>query len=289
MRPVIVLSVLALAAAAAAAEPVWDYLPVVGYAGDSLWFALRVGQQANEWTASAPSGPLEAKPSDGSVGVDLLPKPQDDRVEFIHGQDRVRVRLARPGAGKGLELDARWRPRLDGEPAVLIVDRTEADADRRWKLFRAIRGPEAVACELQLEAPTVPAGESGLLAEICAAQRLAVEDKSVLVLLPGGDRLAGWKHREYRQAVAWLVSDALARGAAHVVLAGPIAPKADAAALAPLTDAVADVAVAYHCRLVDLGKLCDDEYWAIAPGFLGPELNPQGKAALTAALAPWRR
>jgi hypothetical protein len=199
------------------------------------------------------------------------------------------VRLVRPGGGSKLALDAHRRLCVGEDPAVLVVDRTEADADRRWKIFRALSTAEPVVCELTLEAPAVPSGESGLLAELCAAQSLDLAGRSLLVLLPASDRAAGWKHREYRQTVAWLVSDALTRGAAHVVLVGPIGPAADDATLMPLVREAQDVAIAYHCRHLELAELRAEANWTLGDGIIGPDLNATGKAALAKALERWRK
>ncbi len=279
-----------------AAAPAWDYLPVVGYEADSLWLALRVGKDGGSWSIHGPSGELTSVVAEGgatvSASVVAGPRPRgsgDEAIEFTAGARAARVRLARPGAAAGLAIDAGHRLAIGGVPAVLVVDRTEAAADRRWKWFRTMSGAEPVVCDLTLEAPAVSPGESGLLAEIAASQSLEVSGHSVLVMLPRSDIDAGWKRREYRQALAWLVSDALARGAAHVVLAGPIAPKAEAARLEPLLQPVSDVSDAYHCRAVDCSSLCADAYWEIADGIIGPGLNAAGQQALGKLLARWRK
>lgn len=271
--------------------PRWDYLPIVGYPGDALRFALRVGDSSG-WSALSHQGALALEPAEqGAVAqASLVPSTRPEGAEWIElasGERRLRVHLVRPGAGGPLVWTPERGLRQGEDPAVLVVDRTEAEQDRRWRAFRSLGGVEPVRCRLRLEAPPMPAGEPALLALVAASQALAVRGENVLVLLPGADRHAGWKHREYRQAVAWAVSDLLMRGAAHVVLAGPIAPAVDAQALAPLRRQIADVAQAYRCRTLALGEVCDDAMWEVAPGVLGPALNARGQETLAQALADW--
>jgi hypothetical protein len=279
--------------AAAQDEPIWDYFPIVGYDSDTLVFSLRVGADAGSWSAAGkPGKTLAADIAGGVITARLEPAvPTTGEVVFSGGGATVPVRLVHPGGSEELVHDeATAHISCGGFPAVLLLERVEAEADRRWKIFRTMGGDaHPIACDVVIEAPKVAMGSSGLLALLCVAHAREVKQRSLLVLLPGSDRFVGWKHREYRQAVAWLVSDALARGAQHVVLAGPIAAKSDAVGLAPLRDQIADVANAYRCRRLPLENLCDDRYWTIADGFLGSELNQVGKAALAEALAPWRK
>ena len=130
-------------------------------------------------------------------------------------------------------------------------------------------------------------GEPALMAEAVAAQRLAVTGQGVLIRLDGADRWAGWKHREYRQVLAWLVADCFARGALRVVLVEPCAPSPDGPALAPLRAQVQDVSRAYRCAAVTTQTMSKDTYWEIAPGVLGTSLNAGGQQALAALLAPY--
>jgi hypothetical protein len=54
------------------------------------------------------------------------------------------------------------------------------------------------------EPPADALGLPVLGRQIAAAQTLELRGSGVLVLLSGDDRFAAWKHREYRQALAWL-------------------------------------------------------------------------------------
>jgi hypothetical protein len=264
----------------------------VGYLGDGLWFSLRVPHgSAGSWRASAGGRALEATVGNGGDTVDLhlpLTGAIPGVVQFSSAGLTRTVRLVQPGAGAALAVDADGRLVSGADAAVLVVDRTEADNDRRWSQLRHIGSEEALHCGLTIESPPVRAGDSALLAGIAADQTMAVKGQNVLLLVPGADCLASWKHREFRQALAWMVSDLHCRGASHVVLAPPLVPPLEGALATPLADEMLDVAHAYHCRTVDLSELEDERYWLMAPGVQGPSLNAEGRARLAQLLEPWR-
>ena len=270
----------------------WDYLPRVGYLGDGLWFSLRVPHgTANGWHASASGRALETSVGNGGETVDLplpLTGAIPGAVEFTKPGATRTVRLVQPGAGAGLSIDADGRLVSGQDPVVLVVDRTEADNDQRWSHLRLFGSEEALHCSLAIESPAVRAGDSAMLAGIASDQTVAVKGQNVLLMVPGADCLASWKHREFRQALAWMVSDLHCRGAVHVVLAPPLVPPLEGALATPLCDEMLDVARAYHCRTVDLSALEEERYWLLAPGVQGSTLNADGRARLVQLLAPWR-
>jgi hypothetical protein len=286
----------------------WDWLPTAGYDGEALVIALRVGPDAAHWRAcrapdnSEPTaGPVPDVPltvADGVLTLDLVPGPpvpalspaNRDHVIFMAmapATPAVDLHLVRPGAAQPLALDALGRLTAAGAPAILVLPRLEADGDRRWQTLRWFSSQPTIRCALTLTAPRVPPGQSDLLALIAAAHATDPAGRDVLIVLGPGDRLVGWNHRAYRQALAWLVADLAARGAGHLVIAGPYAPAADADRIAPLIAQVDDIGTAYRCRTIPLTTLAPAANWEIAPGILGPQLNPTGAAALHTLLAPW--
>jgi hypothetical protein len=214
---------------------------------------------------------------------------QGQRLTLAKDGERIALRLVHPGHGAGLALDAQRRLTQQGELAILVLPRLEIEADRRWAVLRPLERPSEHPCGLILEEPVVPWGEAALTAQLCASQSLQLRGQGLLVRLSGADRWAGWKHREYRQVLAWLVADALLRGATLVAVAEPIAPASEAAAIAPLRVQVRDVVQAYRCALVDTGALDRDANWEVAVGVLSPALNDRGRAALAALLKPWMK
>src|SRR5208283_86376 len=55
-----------------AAQLRWDYLPVVGYIGDDLWFSLRVdARSAASWTVSADSEQVVAQTGADGASIDV--------------------------------------------------------------------------------------------------------------------------------------------------------------------------------------------------------------------------
>ncbi|MBA3708967.1 MAG: hypothetical protein H0W83_09140 [Planctomycetes bacterium] len=281
------------AAASEAIAPHWDHLPAIGYQGEDLVFSWRA--EDGSWSVAHGADRLDVQSGDDGRSRSVAVRIEDadsarDDVVFTRAAQSARVRLIRPGGGRQLAIDADCRHLLSaGTPAVLVLPRIESEADRRWGLLAALSTSESVTCEVVLREPAEDNGSgSGILGLIATAQSVDVAKRSVLILAAGSDGRVGWTHRAYRQCVAWLVADLECRAAAHVVLAGPIGPRADYANLAPLQRQVIDVANAYHCRLLDLSSMADDAHWQLAPGILGPRLNPSGEAALAALLRPWR-
>ena len=279
-----------------AGDLAWDHLPPVGYEGEHVSLAVRPAGGIAGWTAQGDDGVVLPLTPDttGEVLHVSVALGQLKRIILSKGEQRVGIRLVRPGEGKDLGLDA-WRrftlngngEKGGGELAMLVLRRLEAEADRRWAVLSLIERPLARPCAIDLAAPPVPLGEPALMAEVVAAQRLTVTGQGVLVRLDGADRWAGWKHREYRQVLAWLVADCFARGALRVVLVEPCAPSPDGPALAPLRTQVQDVSSSYRCAAVATQSLSKDAYWEISPGVLGTSFNAGGQQALTALLAPY--
>jgi len=275
-------------------EPVrWDYLPTVGYLGDTLWFSLRVGAGASLWQVRTNAGMVPNESGAGQQTVDchlLLPSDATALtfIEFSAPGQRRLVHLVAPGSGATLALD-RWnRLSIDGEAVVLTVDRTEPDRDRRWRPVRFSDATTPLHCPVTIQAEQTVGGDGGILSAVINAQKATVASRNTLVLVPSSDQTAGWKHREYRQVLAWLVSDLQSRHAAHVVLVDPVAPEVLRPDITPLITQVQDVADAYHCRIVALRGLSQDRYWLVSPGVLGTTLNAEGRSALDAALQAWR-
>jgi hypothetical protein len=289
------------AATNAGAGTCWDWLPTIGYDSEALVIALRVGGDPSLWHAhriykDGWGGELPLTVANGAVTLNVYPgaTPDADTIEFSgpRAGDDVRVRLVRPGSGRGLGHDNLGHLTMvtaDGSvmPAILVLTRLEAEADRRWQTLRWLGGEPTFQCTLTLAAPVVPSGQSDLLALIAASQSSDPAGHNVLVQLGAADRLVGWNHRNYRQCLAWLVADLTARSAGHLVIAGPLAPSADADRVAPLRGQVDDVAAAYRCQVVQLGELADASYWQVAPGIIGPQLNASGQAEVQRRLAPW--
>jgi len=288
-------------AAHAGAGTCWDWLPTVGYDSEALVIALRVGGDPSLWHAhriykDGWGGELPLTVANGAMTLNVFPgqAPDADTIEFSgpRAGDDVRVRLVRPGSGRGLGHDNLGHLTMvtaDGSvmPAILVLTRLEAEADRRWQTLRWLGGEPTFQCTLTLAAPVVPSGQSDLLALIAASQSADPAGHNILVQLGAADRLVGWNHRNYRQCLAWLVADLTARSAGHLVIAGPLAPSPDADRVAPLRGQVDDVAAAYRCQVVQLGELANETYWQLAPGILGPQLNAAGEAEEKRRLAPW--
>jgi hypothetical protein len=271
----------------------WDYLPLVGYIGDDLWFSLRVdAASAGAWTVSADGVPVASHcGADGSsvdVGIPIPPGNPPRSVLFHGPEGERRVQLVLPGRGGELRSDGQGHLAIGADPAVLVVERTEASHDRRWRSLRTSGPAPDIHCSVRISAPAVPTGDSGLLAEVVSSQAAAVAGADILVEVPSIDRFAAWKHREFRQALAWLVSDLRRRGARRLVLLDPLAAGAEWDLVEPLTVEVADIASAYHCSELALPQLAQERYWQLAPGVLGPVLNADGHATLERLLAPFR-
>lgn len=275
---------LLLAAAAAAAEPAWDWLP--RSADDDRPCELRLAAPEG-WTAQPAEG-LDARRETGQLVLRFEPR-LVPRIA-VRGPEGslISVSLVAPGLGAGLEADADGRLQLAGAAAVVAVPRREAAADRRWSMLRAFEHSRIVRCAHVLPEPAGAAlGVPALTRQIAAAQQLDPRGGGVIVELSGDDRFAAWKHREYRQALAWLVADLAARGATQVVLLEPSCPQVDEPLLAPLRAQVRDVASAYRCSAIDTTALGDHACWETARGVLGQTLNVVGTARRDQLLAAW--
>jgi hypothetical protein len=276
--------VLTLASALAAAEPAWDWLPRA--ADDDRQCELHLA--ATDGWSALPADGLSAKREDGQLV--LLFEPQRVPAVSVAGPQnrRLTVELIAPGKGAGLTCDAQGQLQRAGSAAILAVPRREAAADRRWGMLRAFEQRKAEPCAVVLAEPAVGAlGLPVLGRQIAAAQALEPHGSGVLVQLSGDDRFAAWKHREYRQALAWLVADLAARGASHVVLVEPSCPLVDEPLLAPLRAQVRDVARAYRCTAIETTALGGHDGWEASPGVLGRTLNAAGNARRDQLLAGW--
>jgi hypothetical protein len=280
---------LVLALPAQAGESIWDYLPLVGYEQEELSLSLRADGGPTGWSAHDAQGAAIALHGDQqTLCFSLTPAAVGEVKVLLANSDRhIAIDFVHPGAGAELALDAQGRLHRGQDLAVLVLPRLEAQADRRWAVLGLLERPAGQPCSVSVEEPAVGWGEPALTAQICASQHLQPKSAGVLVRLSGADRLAGWKHREYRQALAWLVADLLARGAERVVLVEPVAPAAEAAVVQPLRVQIADVGRAYHCRVVETAALGRDADWEVADGVLGTTLNARGQAAFAELLRPY--
>lgn len=272
------------AACCAAAEPVWDWLPTA--ADDDRTCELHL-TASDGWEPTALSG-LASERAAGQLILRFSPRTVPALDVAGPGGRRIGVRLLAPGHGAGLACDGDGQLGIGGDAAILAVPRREAAADRRWGILRLFDRDVRHPCSLRLPAPMPSApGRAVLTSQIAAAQALQVSGAGVLVELSGDDRFAAWKHREYRQALAWLVADLAARGATHVVLVEPTCPVVDEPLLAPLRAQVRDVAVAYRCSAIDTTAIGEHACWEVSPGVLGTALNRTGRERLEGLLGPW--
>jgi hypothetical protein len=257
----------------AAEEVVWDHLPWAVYTEEGLYLALRLPQC---WTLHGPSGPVDLDPLH-AVHLDAR-ELEHVRLRSADGRPQGGIRVLRPGDGGVLELQA-GRLASDGEVVVLALSRLEHIEDRRWMVLRPSRS-EPLPCKTRIEAPSVPLGESGVLAQIAVSRTRPVWKEGVLVELPASDRHVGWNHRAYRQTLAWFVADLWRRGATRIVLVQPPVPAAELDAIRALWAQVRDVARTYRCDLIEVEALGETQYWQLGPGLLGDSLNSAGRAAL---------
>ncbi|HAT11580.1 MAG TPA: hypothetical protein DCS97_13525 [Planctomycetes bacterium] len=268
---------------AAAAEPAWDWLPRA--ADDDRPCEIHL-TAADAWRADPAAGLTSERSADQLV---LRFEPRLTRRIRVAGPDQrsLAIRLVEPGAARGLACDATGRLSLGGESVILSVPRREAAADRRWGIIRLFDRSEPQPCTVRLSTAGGPSGTAQLTALIALAQATEVHGAAVLVELPGEDRFAAWKHREYRQALAWLVADCAARGALRIVLVEPFCPQVDEPLLVPLRQQVRDVANAYRCPAIDTTALGDHRWWESAPGLLGQQLNRVGTSEASRLLGAW--
>ena len=257
---------------------------------EELSLALRPAGGTAGWSAVDAAGAAISLHGDQqTLTVAFTPLDKGEvRVVLANGERRLAIACVRPGEGTGLTLDAQGRLHRGADLAVLALPRLEAQADRRWAVLTLLERPPPQPCTVTVSEPQVAWGEPALLAQLCASQLLQPRDAGVLVRLSGADRMAGWKQREYRQVLAWLVADLLARGALRVVLVEPVAPAVEAAVVQPLRSQIADIARTYHCRVVETAALGKDADWEVAAGVLGSSLNAVGQAALRELLQPFQ-
>lgn len=274
---------LVLLTAVAAATESWTYRPLVTYEDESLIASVPAAGLSG-WRLEGAEGTCTI--ADGQVRIEVVAQGH----QYVHlraGDDPgVGLRFVRPGQAQGLSVGADGLLLMEDIPAVLVLSRLEAREDRRWSLLRGASTAQPVPCAVHLPPPEVPQGQPVLLAQ-CAGSQALDPRGGVLLELSGLDRIAGWKHREYRQVLAWLVCDLQARAAGHVALAGPFAVEIHHRDLAPLVAQVSDVANAYRCHRVDSAELADPRYWELQPGLLGTSLNDSGRSARTALFAAW--
>ena len=278
-----VLGLLAVVAGISSAEPVvWNHLPIATYREESMSFSVNL---PDRWQLAKGSERI-AQDANGRAEID----PSVINEVMIRGADGKRVQsivLVQPGDNLPLTF-TEGRLYCDQDLVVLATNRREYDEDRRWKFLRKEETKDT-PCQLRLRAPAVAIGESGLLALIAQSRQMSVWKQGVVIEIPASDRLVGWKHREFRQVVAWLVADVRRRGARRVVLVQPPAPRIELAAVDALRNQVRDVAKTYSVEVLEVGGLANHDLWEIAPGLLGDELNPGGQAALDAIVRPvWK-
>lgn len=273
-----------VAAACGAVEPAWDWLPSA--ADDDR--PCEIHLTAAEGWSPVDGGKLASERSGGQLILRFEPRQTPSVAVAGPEGRRLTVQLVQPGHGNGLTCDSDGHLRVGADAGILAVPRREAAADRRWGILRAFEHTRHEPCRLRVDPPASTAsGLPMLTRQIAAVQGMAPGGSGVLVVLSGDDRFAAWKHREYRQALAWLVADLAARGATHVVLVEPACPAVDEPLLAPLRAQVRDVANAYRCTAVDTSQLGTHDGWEQSPGVLGTTLNATGRQRLDALLAPW--
>lgn len=264
----------------------WDYRPLVAYADETVRAEWRPADASTEWKG-APGSQARIDIAGEVVRCDWIPA--QDPVLALHGPNgaEARIQAVLPGSGSGLTWDAAGGLRHGTASALLALTRIEARSDRRWLLVRALSGDQAKPCAHHLGPEMVAEGLSPVLRQCVQAQELHPNGDGVLIELAAGERFVGWKHREFRQVLAWLVADLQARNAGFVVLVAPRAAAPVDDELEPLRAQVTDVANAYRCRVLDPRPLRDERYWTIAPNVLGTTLNAEGQAERGRQLAPW--
>jgi len=264
----------------------WDYRPLVAYADETVRAEWRPAESPAEWTG-APHGKARVDVVGAVVRCDWIPEQQP--LLTLHGPAgaEARIQAVLPGSGTGLTWDGEGTLRHGTATALLALTRIEARSDRRWLLVRALSGDQAKACAHHLGPEHVTEGLSPLLRQCVQAQALHPNGDGVLIELAAAERFVGWKHREFRQVLAWLVADLQARHAGFVVLVAPRAAAPIDDELEALRAQVTDVANAYRCRVLDPRPLREERFWTIAPHVLGTTLNAEGQAERGRQLAPW--
>ncbi len=261
-----------------------DHLPVAAYDCEALEIVLRAppGGTVAAWRVAEQGLPveIEQREDDTVMALHLPTIPIGlGHLHVIDEQGRTvkRIVLMRPGYNLRLGRDERGLLRSGEDPVVLVLARREAQADRRWALLRRLFRKAPEPCTVVLEAPATDWGQSPLLAQISALDRLPVAGQGVVVKVDGNDVEVGWKHRDYRKVLAWLVEDLRRRGVRRVVLVEPVAVMDDGESLQALREQVVDVARSYRIEMIAQPGLGDHRYWQISPGIIGRRLNAAGQ------------
>lgn len=264
----------------------WDYRPLVSYADETVRAEWRPSSAPTAW-ALAPGSRAHVSIDGDVIRCDW--KPNEEPQLRLQGPDHAAasIHAVLPGSAAGLTWHADGTLRQGEAIALLTLTRIEARSDRRWLLVRALSGDHAKPCALHLGPEIVEEGRSALLRQCAQAQALQPTGNGVLVELAASERFVGWKHREFRQVLAWLVADLQARNAGYVVLVAPRAAAPVDDELEPLRAQIIDVANAYRCRVLDPRPLREERCWTIAPNVLGTTLNAEGQAERGRQLAPW--
>lgn len=263
----------------------WTYLPTVAY-DDETVRCIWSGALA-DWGIDQAAG---ARASVDGTGMAIDWIPGRDQALRLRGEDAIVDLVAvPPGADRDLDL-VNGRLVSGTAGAILVLSRIEARSDRRWALIRALGDDAPKPCAQALTWPEpVPAGISPLLRQCVQARGLKPDADGVLIEVHPAEGRVGWKHREFRQTLAWLVADLQVRGAGAVTLVQPRDLAQRDAALVPLREQVVDVANAYRCRVLDPVELADEACWRISPGLVGETLNEHGRAVRARLHAAWIR
>jgi hypothetical protein len=280
--PTFLLAVIAAGLSAAS----WDYRPLVSYDDETVRAVLRSEGDAASWTVTGPPD-LSLQRDADTVAMDWIPGAEVVLALQREGKPTLRLRSAVPGRAAEFHISDDGFLTLSGDPAVLALSRVEARSDRRWQLISAMAGETITPCAEIVAAPSVVDGRSALLTQCELAQAVHSTSHGVLLEVAASERLVGWKHREFRQVLAWLVADLQARNAGFVVVVMPHAAEPLDAELEPIRQQIADVALAYRCRVIDAVGLRDPNCWTIAGEVLGSTLNAHGSSVRDAFLKPW--
>jgi hypothetical protein len=174
-----------------------------------------------------------------------------------------------------------------GGRVVLLAQRDEALADRRWAVLRR---------DQQLEVRhryefSFDLGPRSLLAALPLLAQDAVtwQGAGLALCLPTRSTYAGWRQREYRQVIAWWLQYCKVLGAGSVVLVPPPLPEQESRRAALYWPVLRDLSRTYDVPLMEVTALQDARYWEVADGVLGPELNSFGQAAFNERLQAWLR
>lgn len=280
------LGVVALMTSAVWTAEGWSYVPQVAYEDDVLQATWVTDGPPGSWTVTG-TRPVRTRIDGSSLVIDAqVSAPMSIHLQGPDGREANLVTVA-PGQSAQLHWTLADGLRAGSDTAVLALPRLEARSDRRWQLIRALAGDDAKACQHILFPPSTISGESALLSQIVACHQTTFANDGVLIVMSAGERTVGWKHREFRQMLAWLVADALARNAGYVVIVQPRVAVVVDDQLDWLRRQVEDVAAAYRCRVYDPQPLMDTQWWMNEQGQLTDTLQPAGQAHLRLLLQPW--